>query len=261
MRTVAELKAAARACLKAGKPRQAQAVYAQAVRQARAEGWGQADALVLEALRQLASEDAAAAQEAAEAALALSPDHREALHCRAEAARRLARAAGDDRACELHLVGRVARYRELASTIPQEGEVVVEVGASTGETTSRLARRAAKVVAIELTAHNCARLRTRFGATPNVGILQCDAWDLGTVAGRQPRADVVFIDVGGSAPAGRMLDLARKYRHLLGPRAMVLRNTELNDFVDSLASHEQQAGVGRWSHPRRRPNRSEAIEP
>ena len=56
-----------------------------------------------------------------------------------------------------------------------EGDVVVELGAGDGMLTLELARRGARVHAVEVDGALVARLRARFGAEPTVSIVHADA--------------------------------------------------------------------------------------
>ncbi len=77
------------------------------------------------------------------------------------------------------------------------GQTVVEIGPGRGVLTSLLARRAARLIAIELDRVLAAQLRMKFSAWPNVEIIEGDILkiDLGTVLGPRPGA------LAGLAPA------------------------------------------------------------
>lgn len=58
------------------------------------------------------------------------------------------------------------------------GDLVYDLGAGKGAISSRLARRACEVMAIEMDATLAAHLRARFAETENVHVRECDALDL-----------------------------------------------------------------------------------
>jgi len=108
------------------------------------------------------------------------------------------------------------------------------VGAANGATTRRLARAARRVIAIEKSAAMVEELRAAVGQLPNVTLLHSDARRLGPVLAAVKRADIVFIDISGGAPPFQTAALGETYRTRLRPRILVLRNTKLNAFAQSL---------------------------
>jgi len=73
------------------------------------------------------------------------------------------------------------RARILSAIAPQPDETWIEIGAGHGEMTDLLAKRAGRVVAVELDSRLAARLRTRAAAWPNVVVVQGDILKLNLV--------------------------------------------------------------------------------
>jgi 16S rRNA (adenine1518-N6/adenine1519-N6)-dimethyltransferase len=70
---------------------------------------------------------------------------------------------------------------------------VVEIGAGPGDLTAELASQAGRVIAVEIDASLCARLRERFAAAPNVTVVHQDALD---VDPRQLTGGAAYVVVG-----------------------------------------------------------------
>jgi precorrin-6B methylase 2 len=158
---------------------------------------------------------------------------------------------GPDRQLELHVCARIGVFRKLARDLPLPTDTVVELGAAEGHTTLQLARRAQRVIAVEKTTQPLDRARERCARCGNITWLQTDAFEPGEVLKLVPRADLVFIDIGGSTWPSLALRLAAIYRHMLRPRALVVRNVELNDFTAAVTSFEAEAPAGPWRDPYR----------
>lgn len=156
-----------------------------------------------------------------------------------------------DRQLALHVCARIGAYRKLARELPRATDTVVELGAAEGHTTLQLARRAQRVIAVEKTTQPLDRARERCGKLDNITWLQTDAFEPGEVLKLVPRADLVFVDIGGSSWPSLALRLAAIYRHMLRPRALVVRNVELNDFAAAVSSSEADAPPGPWRAPYR----------
>ncbi|NSW54525.1 MAG: methyltransferase domain-containing protein [Armatimonadetes bacterium] len=146
---------------------------------------------------------------------------------------------------------RVATYRQLARELPEPGDTVIEIGSAEGHTTHCLARRAGRVIAVEKSAACLDIARERCARHGNITWVHADAFDLGDVQSHTGRADLVFIDIGGSSWAWLALKLAGMYRQMFQPRVMVIRNVGLNDFVCAVDGSEPQAPPGHWRMPRR----------
>jgi predicted O-methyltransferase YrrM len=157
--------------------------------------------------------------------------------------------AQTDRQLELHICARVGAYRAFARKLTRPTDVVVELGAAEGHTTIHLARRCRLLVAVEKTSQSLERARLRCAGLDNIIWLQTDAFEMGQVAAATPRADLVFVDIGGSSWPSISLRLAAVARHMLRPRAIVIRNVELNDFVAAATSFEADAAPGPWRDP------------
>jgi 16S rRNA (adenine1518-N6/adenine1519-N6)-dimethyltransferase len=81
-----------------------------------------------------------------------------------------------------------AMERIVAALGDISGSTVVEIGPGEAALTELLARRAGRLIAVELDRVIAAKLRLRFAAVPNVEILEADILqvDLGTVLGATP---------------------------------------------------------------------------
>ena len=147
---------------------------------------------------------------------------------------------------EIYLTSHIGVYRAFASRLPTYDDIVVELGASTGSATVMLARSARLVIAVEKTEEMYRVAAHRLARYPNVCLLQVDAWETGCILKQTGVVDLVFVDIGGSAGPWQTMELAKKYQRLFAPRILVLRNTELNDFVASLTFYEQSGRVRGW---------------
>ena len=145
------------------------------------------------------------------------------------------------RDCETHLVARSQAFRAFCRSLPQPGEVALELGAAHGQATRVLSRRCAFVYAVEKSASMAERTRGVIHDLPNVKLIVADVEAPGLIRAQAPRADLIFQDIGGSTPVPKVYDIARRYRELYRPRALVIRSVYLRDFVADLASIE---GVG-----------------
>lgn len=138
----------------------------------------------------------------------------------------------------LYVVASVEQYRQLARELPQGEDCVVEIGASTGRTTTILAENASTVVAIEKGEPPVAEARRAAQTLRNVRIRRKDAFDISGLFSEAPLADMVFIDVGGDAPVENSVALLRIYRAVYAPREMVLRNITLCKIVNAITMCE-----------------------
>jgi SAM-dependent methyltransferase len=173
------------------------------------------------------------------------PDDLAVLHRLAAARRALAQRDWQPRPCAIHVVSSRGAYRDLARDLPRPGDAVIEVGCSEGLATRHLARTAALVVALDISHTMIDRARARLAAPANVHFLCADASDPTWPGAFLGVADLVLLDVAGSAPARQAMALARDYRDLYLPRALVLRNMELADFISATAYCEE-APPGEW---------------
>ncbi|MBM3475763.1 MAG: hypothetical protein FJX75_21055 [Armatimonadetes bacterium] len=148
----------------------------------------------------------------------------------------------ESRDCETHLVATARAYRKLCRSAPQPGEIALELGAAQGLATRMIARRSALVYAVEKSAAMAERTRETTAGLANVRVIVADVEDLGLVRAHAPRADLIFLDIGGSTPVAKVLDVARWYQELYRPRALMLRSVHLNHFVAGLASVEPTRG-------------------
>ncbi|MFQ5808491.1 MAG: class I SAM-dependent methyltransferase [Armatimonadota bacterium] len=142
--------------------------------------------------------------------------------------------AGGPPETAIYMCARASTYRRLAQQLPRPDDVVVEVGAADGKATRRLAQAARRVIALEKAPAVVEKARAALRRLDNVTLLQADARQLKPVLDLVERADVVFIDISGGAPPAQTLEFGETYRTRLRPRILVLRNTKLNAFAESV---------------------------
>ena len=148
--------------------------------------------------------------------------------------------------CELILCGNVGTYRRYARDLPRPEDIVIELGCADGQTTRYLARRAALVVAVDAAPKVVSAARERNLGRDNIHFVAADADEVGRVAAVTGAADLLFVDVGGSSPPWIGYKLAKQYRDMFLPRAVILRSKELNDFVRAVSSVDEEAKPGAW---------------
>jgi 16S rRNA (adenine1518-N6/adenine1519-N6)-dimethyltransferase len=88
-----------------------------------------------------------------------------------------------------NFLGDAAWRKRIADVLPiRAGDTWIEIGAGHGEMTEFLAKRATRVIAIELDAQLAAGLRKRISDWPNVSLVESDVLnaDLGELAGAEP---------------------------------------------------------------------------
>jgi 23S rRNA (adenine-N6)-dimethyltransferase len=143
--------------------------------------------------------------------------------------------------------GRLAAELVLAAGVAA-GDVVVEIGAGGGVLTAELARWSCDVRAIELDAALAARLRARFGAAPNVSVVEGDART--EPLPREPFRVVANAPFGATgALLGRLLDpalpLARADVILQAGAARKRARTRPSTLQSVLAAPWYELSVGR----------------
>ncbi len=234
------LMGAAKAALRRGYTVEAARLFEQAARLA-AERCDPQRADLAAGYTCLARGDRTGAMTAFNRVLVADPDCQEAL--RAKIAAWQAAQEADESLGSVYICARVGRYRELARRLVRAEDVVVELGAAEGHTTRMLARRARQVIAVEQSGKLVALMRDGLAGVGNVVVLQGDADDLAPVLAVTARADLIFLDVGGASPPWYTMDLAARYARRLDPRAMIIRNTRLNEFVSRVVAFEEPDGA------------------
>jgi len=169
------------------------------------------------------------------------------LNLLGEANRHIAQEGREVERCELILCGNVGTYRRYARNLPQAEDVVIELGCADGQATRHLARRAALVVAVDAAPAVIAAARERNQGRDNIHFIAADADEVGRVAAVTGAADLLFVDVGGSSPPWIGYKLAKQYRDMFLPRAVVLRSKEFNDFVRAVTSVDEEAKPDTWT--------------
>jgi SAM-dependent methyltransferase len=169
------------------------------------------------------------------------------LNLLGEANRHIAQEGREVERCEVFLCGNVGTYRRYARNLPRAEDIVIELGCADGQTTRYLARRAALVVAVDSAPAVIAAARERNQGRGNIHFVAADADEVGRVAAVAGAADLLFVDVGGSSPPWIGYKLARQYRDMFLPRAVVLRSKELNDFVRAVTAVDEEAKLDTWT--------------
>ena len=168
------------------------------------------------------------------------------LNLLGEANRRIAQEGREVERCELIVCGNVGTFRRQARDLPRPEDIVIELGCADGQTTRYLARRAALVVAVDAAPKVVVAARERNLGRDNIHFVAADADEVGRVAAVTGAADLLFVDVGGSSPPWIGYKLAKQYRDMFLPRAVILRSKELNDFVRAVTAVDEEAKPGAW---------------
>ena len=139
----------------------------------------------------------------------------------------------------LRNAGLIERLVERCAITPWD--IVYDLGAGTGNLTAALAKRAARVIAIEVDATLVARLRVRFATTPNVVVREADIF-----AHPLPHAEhIVF----ANPPFDRTADLMRRLTEAdVPPRVayLVLQRQAAERFLGSPGRTLAAALLGPW---------------
>lgn len=224
---------------------------AQLLRTAAAEACAQREedvAALLECEALAAAGDLAAALWGLEQLWQRRPGDLAVLHRLCSARRALAQGDWRPGPCAVHVVARCGAYRELAAQLPESTDIVLEIGCAQGYATQILASVAYLVVAMDKSQEMIDAARERLAGFDNVRLLCCDASDPTWPGVHVGRADLVFLDVAGSAPLWQALAMTRDYRDLYLPRAVVVRNVELADLIGAVASWDG-GPEGEWRKP------------
>ncbi|MFQ6097261.1 MAG: rRNA adenine N-6-methyltransferase family protein, partial [Armatimonadota bacterium] len=140
----------------------------------------------------------------------------------------------------LHVVSDVDDYRALATRLAGDAAgCVIELGGATGETTALLAERARRVVVVEKGRQRAQMLWRRFSGRENVVVVHADANDLDVVRATLSRAQCLFVDLGGDAPAWTTMAVVERYVRAFRPAAVVVRNTAVAQFLAATAAEPE----------------------
>lgn len=126
-----------------------------------------------------------------------------------------------------YVVASAKTFRKYARTLPLPSDTVLEIGASFGECTEILARSSSQVIAIEHSPELFTTLAANVEGFKNVVPVWHDARDIHGLLANHPRADVLFFDIGGDAPAHTAIYLLHLYMSAYRPRIAVVRNITL----------------------------------
>jgi len=135
--------------------------------------------------------------------------------------------AGTTDGPQVIVVSTVRRFRSLARELVRDGDSVLEIGCSSGETTRLLAQRAGKVLAVDVSPQFAERTARDLACLANVIVQRIDGRNVPSLVKLMPHPDLVFVDVGGSAQVDNAAFVARQCLLAFHPRALVIRNTEM----------------------------------
>ena len=136
-----------------------------------------------------------------------------------------------DSELELIIVSDVEHYRLLAQEKVLDRDLVLEIGCSTGQTTSVLASQAARVVAVDCSAEILDKAQAHLAGCDNVELARVDARDLAGLTELAPAPDAIFLDIGGIALLDNVAGRLRQCLRMFQPRVIVVRSHELAELV------------------------------
>ncbi len=140
------------------------------------------------------------------------------------------------------LTRRVGEYRRAARRLLEPGGRVLEVGCGFGKTVEVLARSGYVVLGIDKSVEAVEEAKRKLRGLRGAYVEVADGFDVRRAMELVKRylgeADLVMIDVGGVEDPGRVLSLARAYLKALRPRALVIKNRLLYDFVEGCVLYE-----------------------
>jgi len=132
---------------------------------------------------------------------------------------------------ELIIVSDVEHYRLLAQDKVLSQDLVLEIGCSTGQTTSVLAGQAARVVAVDCSTEILDKARVHLVGRDNVELARTDARDLAALQQLAPEPDAIFLDIGGIALLDNVAGVLRQCLRMFEPRVIVARSHELAELI------------------------------
>lgn len=135
---------------------------------------------------------------------------------------------------EVLVVSSINRYRQLARELPVETDRILEVGCSTGESTRLLAQRAARVVAVDVSAELVARLQAEMAGCAEVQVARIDGRNTPQLVALLPDPTLIFIDIGGTAHLDNVALQLRLCLKAFAPRLIAVRSFELATFAELL---------------------------
>jgi SAM-dependent methyltransferase len=135
---------------------------------------------------------------------------------------------------EVRVVSSIDRYRQLARELPVESDRILEIGCSTGESTRLLARRAAQVVAVDVSDELVARLQAELAGCAKVQVARIDGRNTPQLVALLPDPTLIFVDIGGTAHLDNVALQLRLCLKAFAPRLLVVRSFELATFAGLL---------------------------
>lgn len=128
---------------------------------------------------------------------------------------------------DIRIVSTSAKYRALARQLPLKTDSVLEIGCSTGKTTSVLARCAGHVLAVDIDVALVLELKAEMTGYDHVKVTRIDGRLGADLSKEMPHPHIIFIDVGGNAPMDNAATVMRQCLRTFTPRILVVRNIEL----------------------------------
>ena len=139
---------------------------------------------------------------------------------------------------KIQIVSSVDRYRYLAKKITKPTDRVIEIGCAQGRTTRELGTLAANVFAVDLSGEMLQAARKNCSDLSNVCILRLNAFHVEEIKQQAGDIGIVFLDIGGNAPAHQALFLANLYLEVFRPEHMVIRNIVLAKILSNVVEVE-----------------------
>jgi len=153
-------------------------------------------------------------------------------------------AAEGNRNVKVIITRNVREYRKAALNIINENERVLEIGCGFGKTIEKIAKIKCRVLGVDKSMEAIKHAKSRLMASNNVSVALVDAMDIKSLLKAikehlNGRVDVVLIDIGGVEDPGKVLNLTRRCIKAFKPRAVVVKNELLYDFISMCELYSQ----------------------
>ena len=138
----------------------------------------------------------------------------------------------------------VKEYRRAALNIISENERVLEIGCGFGKTIEKIAKIKCRILGVDKSMEAIEYAKSRLMANDNVSVALVDAMDIKSLLKvvrehLNGKVDVVLIDIGGVEDPGKVLNLTRRCIKALKPKAVIVKNELLYDFISMCELYSQ----------------------